>query len=39
VTSSGKVSIVLTGENTINSTTTEDLDGAIYSKDDLVIKR
>ena len=33
--SAGKVSIVLIGENTIISTTTEDLDGAIYSKDDL----
>ena len=32
---SGKVEIVLTGENTITSTTTESYDGAIYSKDDL----
>ena len=30
------VSIVLNGENKITSTTTEDLDGAIYSKADLV---
>lgn len=30
------VSIVLNGTNTITATTTEDLDGAIYSKDDLV---
>lgn len=30
------VSIVLKGENTITSTTTEDLDGAIYSKADLI---
>ena len=30
------VSIVLNGKNTINSTTTEDLDGAIYSKDDII---
>lgn len=31
------VSIVLTGRNTISSTTTTDLDGAIYSKDDLIL--
>lgn len=31
------VKIVLTGENVIESTTTEDLDGAIYSKADLTI--
>ena len=30
------VSIVLNGTNTISATTTEDLDGAIYSKADLV---
>ena len=32
-----KVNIVLSGENKITSNTTEDLDGAIYSKADLVI--
>ena len=32
------VTIVLKGENTITSTTTEDLDGAIYSKSDLILK-
>ena len=31
------VNIVLNGENKITSTTTEDLDGAIYSKADLVL--
>ena len=31
-----EVSIILTGENIVNSTTTEDLDGAIYSKADLI---
>ena len=30
------VSIVLNGTNKISSTTTKDLDGAIYSKDDLI---
>ena len=30
-----KVTIVLSGENTATATTTEDLDGAIYSKADL----
>ena len=32
---SGDVNIILTGENTIAATTSEDLDGAIYAKDDL----
>ena len=36
VQNSGVVSIVLTGENKITSLATEDVDGAIYSKDDLV---
>ena len=31
-----KLNIILTGENNITSTTTEELDGAIYSKDDLI---
>ena len=30
------VSIVLNGKNNVTSTTTEELDGAIYSKDDIV---
>ena len=33
-----KVEIVLKGENTITSNTTEELDGAIYSKDDLILQ-
>ncbi len=33
--SAEKVNIVLTGENTITATTTEELEGAIYSKNDL----
>ena len=32
-----KVTIVLSGTNKVTATTTEDLDGAIYSKADLVI--
>ena len=36
VVESDNVSIVLNGENTISATTTEDLDGAIFSKADLV---
>ena len=36
VVSAKNVSIVLSGENTITSNTTEDLDGAIYSKSDLI---
>ena len=36
VVESDNVSIVLNGESTIKATTTEDLDGAIYSKADLV---
>lgn len=36
IVSAKTVSIVLKGENTITSTTTEDLDGAIYSKADLI---
>lgn len=36
VENAGSVSIVLNGTNTISATTTADLDGAIYSKDDLV---
>ena len=35
VESAGKVTIVLKGKNTITATTTDDLDGAIFSKDDL----
>ena len=31
-----KVSIILSGVNKIKATTTEELDGAIYSKDDLI---
>ena len=37
VESAKSVSIVLIGENKIISTTTTDLDGAIYSKDDLIL--
>ena len=37
VESAKSVSIVLIGENKIVSTTTSDLDGAIYSKDDLIL--
>ena len=37
VESADEVTINLIGENTITSTTTEDLDGAIYSKSDLII--
>lgn len=33
----GDVNIVLNGDNTITSNTIEDLDGAIYAKDDLTI--
>lgn len=36
VESSDKVSILLNGKNKITSTTTEALDGAILSKDDLI---
>ena len=37
VESAGTVTVVLSGTNKISSTTTEDLDGAIYSKADLVL--
>ena len=37
VESAGKLSITLTGENKIVATTTEELDAAIYSKDDLIL--
>ena len=33
----GELTIIITGENTISATTTEELDGAIYSKDDIVL--